>query len=395
MLGEGECMSHIRTATAIRSSLRNLWLPVKHVDSGKVGLDRESVGSSTRISRRRFLKLGGIGLLAASATPLAGCREQNAAASSSPRTLTVAHNLPEEHPVHKALQRFGEEVQRRSGGSLRTDLYGNGVLGSEGDVLEQLERGGVDMAKVSAAALESFASSYQVFSLPYIFDSQEHFYRSMELPEVQELYRSTRDKGYLALTFYDSGARSFYSNRVIREPEDMRGMKIRVQASRTASEIISRLGASPTPMAYGDVYTAIQQGVIDGAENNVTALTSSAHGEVASIYSETQHQRVPDIVLISTDTWDALNNRQKEAVTEATDTSSEYQRKLWQEEVRTARTEAKEDLGVRFVEPNREAFKNELEPMIEEYRRRDPTIRRITDAIESLKVESEEETADG
>lgn len=365
------------------------------MNSDKFSLDRESVGSSTRISRRRFLRLGGVGLLAATATTLAGCREQSVAASSSPRTLTVAHNLNEEHPVHKALQRFAEETQRRSGGSLQIELFGNGVLGSEGDVLEQLERGGVDMTKVSAAALESFALSYQVFSLPYIFDSQEHFYRSMELPEVQELYRSTRDKGYMALTYYDSGARSVYSNRVIREPEDMRGMKIRVQASRTAAEIISRLGASPTPLAFGDVYTALQQGVIDGAENNVTALTSAAHGEVASVYSDTEHQRVPDIVLISTETWDALSNQQKEAVTEAADISSEYQRKLWQEEVREARTEAKEDLGVRFVEPNREAFRNKLEPMIEEYRRRDPTIREITDAIDSLGAEIEEETADG
>ncbi|PTM59560.1 TRAP transporter substrate-binding protein [Desmospora activa] len=322
---------------------------------------------------------------------ISGCGAQGVATSTTKKTITIAHNLNDQHPVHKGLERFSEEVEKRTNGSLSVKIYANGVLGSERDALEQLKRGGIDMTKVSAGQLESFSPSYRVFSLPYLFENQEHFYRAMQLPEIQQLYQSTEDQGYIALTFYDAGARSFYSNRPIQTPDDLKGMKIRIQESLAAAELIKQLGASPTPMAFGETYTGLQQGVIDGAENNETALTSSKHGEVSKIFAVTEHTRIPDMLLISTKTWNELSDDQKEAVSQAAKISTEYQKELWQEAIQLSIQEAEKSMDVRFINVDKEPFRQKLEPMVERYRQSDPLARDVIDAVENLKGEENSE----
>lgn len=318
---------------------------------------------------------------------VSGCGVQDTSSHPSQKSITISHSMNEQHPVHKGLERFADEVKKRTNGSLSIKIYANAVLGSERDALEQLKRGGIDMTKVSAGQLESFSPSYRVFNLPYLFENQEHFYRSMQLPEIKKLYRSTADQGYIALTYYDAGARSFYSNRPIRTPEDLKGMKIRIQESLTASELTKQLGASPTPMAFGETYTALQQAIIDGAENNETALISSKHGEVSKIFSMTEHTRIPDILLISTETWNGLSDDQKKAVNEAAAISTEYQKKLWQEETQSSIQEAKKSMGVRFIEADKETFRRQLDPMVEKYRQSDPMTRDVIDAVNRLNGE--------
>lgn len=301
------------------------------------------------------------------------------------RTFKLAHNLSEDHPVHLALVDFSEKVEEESDGQMKVEIFANGVLGAEKEVLEQLQGGAVDMTKVSAAALESFAPEYAVFSLPYLFVSKDHYYQSMESDAVQELYMANKDKGFVGLTFYDSGARSFYTkDKVIKTPEDLKGLKIRVQDSPTAIKMVELLGGNPTPMAYGEVYTALQAGVIDGAESNETALTTGKHGEVAKEFSINEHTMIPDILVMSSKTWDSLSEEQQNILTEAGKSSTEYQKDIWNKAIDEAIKEAESNMGVTFTEVDKKPFIEKVEPMLDEYSKKDEKIKKIMDAIKAL-----------
>ncbi|SFL78146.1 TRAP transporter substrate-binding protein [Salibacterium qingdaonense] len=303
--------------------------------------------------------------------------------SGSEQNLRLAHNLGEDHPVHQGLVDFKDRVEENSD-NMSVEIFPNGTLGSENEVLEQVQNGGIDMTKVSAGALENFASEYAVFSLPYIFEDQEHFYNSMESEPVQELYQSTEDQGFVGLTYYDSGARSFYTKDTpIKHPDDLQGLKIRVMDSQTQIDMVEQMGGSPTPMPYGDIYTGLQQGVIDGAESNPTALTNGNHGEVAKTFSYDEHTRIPDIVVMSADTWNGLSSEQQDIVKNAAEQSTETQKEIWAETVEEAKTQAKE-MGVEFYEVDKEPFREAVQPMIEEYRQ-DEAVANLLDEFEALR----------
>ncbi|MDQ0338265.1 tripartite ATP-independent transporter DctP family solute receptor [Caldalkalibacillus uzonensis] len=297
--------------------------------------------------------------------------------------LTLAHNLSEEHPVHLGLVKFTELVEERTNGEIKFDIFANGVLGDEREVLEQVQAGGVAITKVSAASLENFASQYAVFSLPYVFMDRDHFYRSMESEAVRELYQATKEQGFIGLTYYDSGARSFYTvDTPIMHPDDLKGLKIRVMDSPTQIELVEILGGAPTPMPYGEIYTDLQQGVVDGAESNVTVLTTGGHGEVAKAFSFNEHTRIPDIVVISSDVWDELSTEQQEILLQAAAESTEYHKEIWNEALEVAQKEA-EEMGVEFYYPDPKPFREAVQPMLEKYRQ-DPQINTLMEAIEAL-----------
>ncbi|MEH7493026.1 TRAP transporter substrate-binding protein [Neobacillus niacini] len=341
---------------------------------------------------RKLLSLVTTGILAAGL--LAGCGNAGSNAADvggketgvEEKTFKLAHNMSEDHPVHIALEDFSKKVEEKSDGKMKVEIFANGVLGAEKEVLEQLQGGAVDMTKVSAAALESFAPEYAVFSLPYLFVSKDHFYKSMESEAVQKLYLANKDKKFVGLTYYDSGARSFYTkDKAINKPEDLKGLKIRVQDSPTAIDMVKLLGGNATPMAYGEVYTALQAGVIDGAESNETALTTGKHGEVAKEFSINEHTMIPDILVMSSTTWDSLSEEQQKILTEAAQSSTEYQKELWNKAIEEAKTEAESKMGVKFNEVDKEPFIEKVKPMHEEYSKKNPKIKEIMDAIEALK----------
>ncbi|MGY4691630.1 TRAP transporter substrate-binding protein [Salibacterium sp. K-3] len=312
--------------------------------------------------------------------------EESEASGGEAQDLRLAHNLGEDHPVHKGLVDFKERVEENSD-NITVEIFPNGTLGSENEVLEQVQNGGIDMTKVSAGALGNFASEYDVFSLPYVFEDADHFFRSMESEAVQELYQSTEEEGFVGLTYYDSGARSFYTKDTpIKKPSDLEGKKIRVMDSQTQIEMVEAMGGAPTPMPYGDIYTGLQQGVIDGAESNPTALTNGNHGEVAKAFSYDQHTRIPDILVMSSDTWSSLSSDQQEVVKTAAQESTETQKELWAEAVEEAKTQAKEEMGVEFYEVDKEPFREAVQPMIEEYRE-DEAIADLLDEFEALREE--------
>lgn len=312
---------------------------------------------------------------------LVACSSQDNEDGEGSKTLRLAHNMSEDHPIHIALESFAKDVEKRTEGSVKFNISSNGILGSETEVLEQLQNGSVDITKVSAGALESFSDEYSLFSIPYIFTSDEHYRKVMESDVSEKVYQSTKDKGFIGLSYYDSGARSFYTkDKAIESPDDLKGLLLRVMDSATAIEMVKLLGGTPTPLAYNEIYTALQQGVIDGAESNPTALTTGQHGEVSKAFSYTEHTNIPDIMVINTKTWDALTEVEQDAIQEAAKGSRLEHTELWNSAIEKAVEEAKA-MGVKFYDVDKALFIEKVQPIHEEYSKNE----KITELMKQIK----------
>ena len=279
--------------------------------------------------------------------------------------MRFGHGLPEDHAVHKAIVKFADLVKERSNGEIEIKVFSNGVLGGERELLEQVQNGILEFTKASASPLETFSPQYKVFNLPFVFRDRAHFFKVLEGPVGESILASSKRAGFIGLAYYDSGARSFYGKKAVNTPDDLKGQKIRVQQSPTTIKMIQALGATPTPMAWGEVYPALQTGVVDGADNNVTALTNGRHGEVCKFFSETEHQMVPDVMIVSAARWNALKKPHQEIIKKAAVDSYEYQKTLWAafEKVEREKSVA---MGVKFNTPDKAAFVAKVRPMMAE-----------------------------
>jgi tripartite ATP-independent transporter DctP family solute receptor len=282
--------------------------------------------------------------------------------------MRLAHGLPDIHPVHQAMLRFAELAKQKSKGEVDIKIFANGTLGGERETLEQVQNGVLELTKASASPLETFAPEYKVFNLPFVFRDKAHYFKVLDGAIGESILAASKSRGFIGLTFYDAGARSFYAKKPINTPDDLKGMKIRVQQSPTTIKMIQALGAAPTPMAYGEVYSALQSGVVDGAENNITALTTGRHGEVSKFYSLTEHQMVPDVLVISAAKWDSLKKPAQDALREAARESFVFQRQLWADAEKTEAAAA-EKMGVKISAPNKQAFVSKVKPMIDAERK--------------------------
>lgn len=198
--------------------------------------------------------------------------------------------------------------------------------------MELIRSGAIPLVKTNAAEMEAFENSYKLFSLPYLFRDRDHYYQVMQGDIGRKILDSTKSKGYFGLTFYDGGARSFYGNKPVLKPDDLKGMKVRVQPSPGAVEMIKVMGGNPTPLDYGELYTALQQGVVDMAENSVMALTTMRHGEVAKSFSLDEHTMVPDVVLMSNAAFDKISPENQAVILKAAKESMSYMKELWSEQ---------------------------------------------------------------
>ncbi len=275
--------------------------------------------------------------------------------------MKIAHTLPTTHPVHAGIEYFAERVRVHSGGQIRFDIFPNGQLGSEPQTLEQMQSGSLDAAKVGAATLGSFIPVSKIFSLPYLFRDSAHYWSVLdgligaELLEELATNGNGRPSGFRGLTYYDAGSRSFYAQKPILHPSDLRGMKIRVMNDPVAIDTMKAMGASPTPISWGELYTALQQGVVDGAENNTPSFVSSRHFEVCKEFSMDHHSRIPDVLIISELTWATLNEEQRGWIKLAAEESSVFQRAAWAAGVEEALVEMKAN-GVTVHEVDLEPF---------------------------------------
>ncbi|OOF59881.1 TRAP transporter substrate-binding protein [Rodentibacter myodis] len=277
--------------------------------------------------------------------------------ASAKTVLKLSHNNDKTHPVHISMQYMADEVKKLTNGEVVVRIYPNSQLGTQRESMELLQSGSLDMAKSNASELEAFEPSYGAFNIPYLFHNVDHYYQALLDPAVgQKILEASKGKGFIGLTYYDGGARSFYADKPIKSPADLKGMKIRVQPSPTAVEMIKLMGASPTPLAYGELYTALQQKVVDGAENNQTALTLARHGEVAKFFSEDEHTMIPDVLVIGQKSWDKLTPEQQKALKKAADDSMMYHKDLWQKMIAETTKEAKDKLGVEFVKVDKQPF---------------------------------------
>jgi tripartite ATP-independent transporter DctP family solute receptor len=284
------------------------------------------------------------------------------------KELKLAHGLPTDHPVHQAMEFMGQRVRELSGGKLDVKVYPSEQLGSEQQCVELVQIGSLAITKVSAAVMESFVEEYKVLGLPYIFKSKEHAFHVFDGDIGNELLLSSTRKWIRGLTFYDAGSRSFYTkNKPIEHPDDLSGMKIRVMASVTAVGMIRALGGSATPISWGELYTALQSGVVDGAENNPPSLYTSRHYEVCKYYSLDEHTTIPDVLVISEVVWNKLSEQEREWIQQAADESAVLQRKLWAESEAKSLEEVQK-AGVVINYPNKEPFIQKVQPFLESYR---------------------------
>ncbi|MDZ7314749.1 MAG: TRAP transporter substrate-binding protein [candidate division KSB1 bacterium] len=285
----------------------------------------------------------------------------------SVKVLKIAHGLNVDNPVHKGMVYMAARAWEKSNGTLRIDIYPSEQLGTEKECIEQLQLGILSMTKVSSAALESFAPQFKVFALPYLFRDDDHKWRVYRSEIGRKLLLAGESKGMRGLCYYDAGARSFYTKqRPILHPDDLKGLKIRVQLSPMAIQMIDVLGGSATPIPWGELYTALQQGVVDGAENNAPSLYTSRHYEVAKYYSLDEHTMVPDILLISTLVWNDLSPFHKQVLQEAADESVEYQRRVWKEFVQEAMEKMKA-AGLQVYYPDKRPFMERAQAMYQAY----------------------------
>jgi tripartite ATP-independent transporter DctP family solute receptor len=308
---------------------------------------------------------------------LSGCEQQ-----SDVTVVKLAHGLDVTHPVHRAMELMADRAAEASSGRLRVDIYPSEQLGTERQALELLQIGSLGMTKVSAAVLENFAPAFKALSIPYVFRSEDHQFRVLDGAIGQDLLTSLRPFRLRGLCFYDAGSRSFYATRPIRTPDDLAGLKIRTQESPTAVEMVNALGGSATPIPWGELYTSLQQGVVDGAENNAPSFYLSGHYEVARYYSLNEHTRVPDVLLIGTRTWDRLTAEERRWLTSAVTESALVQRDLWREATQAA-LDAVQEAGVAVSRPDPAPFAARVEALYDAYGQDD----QVYELIQAIRAE--------
>ncbi len=282
--------------------------------------------------------------------------------------LKLAHGLDVNHPVHKGMEFMAQRVAEKSGGQFQIEIYPGGQLGSERQNLELLQIGSLGMTKVSASVMENFAPSLKVFSLPYIFHDKAHAYAVLDGPVGKNLLLQSQDFWLRGLTYFDAGYRSFYTkDKPVNSPEDLKGLKIRVQESQTAMNMIKAMGGAPTPISWGELYTALQQGVVDGAENNPPSFFLSRHYEVCKYYTINEHTSVPDILVIGTVAWNRLSSEEQTWLQEAADEAAIYQRQLWEAAEQEA-LDAVKAAGVEISYPDKTPFSESVTQLYDSYR---------------------------
>jgi tripartite ATP-independent transporter DctP family solute receptor len=281
--------------------------------------------------------------------------------------LKLGHSLDVTHPVHKAMVYMAQRVAEKSNGRMKVEIFPNEQLGTEKECIEALQLGYMAITKTSTAVMEGFVPKMKIFGIPYLFRDSEHYWKVLNGPIGKELLLAGQSKGLRGLCFYDAGSRSFYAKKEIKTPEDLKGLKVRVMKSIMSVDMVKAMGGSPTPIAWGELYTSLDQGVVDAAENNPPSFRTSRHYEVCHYYSLDEHTRLPDILIISTRVWNSLSPEFQQILQESVDESVEYERKIWAEAEKSD-LKIVEEAGVKVTYPDKEPFRESVKSMWDEYK---------------------------
>lgn len=272
-------------------------------------------------TRRHALALAA----ALAALPLAG-----APLAAQEVVLRSADIHPDGYPTVEAVKYFGAIVAEKTGGRIKVEVFPSGQLGQEKDTIEQTRFGVIDMNRINMAPFNNLIPETGILGLPFLFQSEDHMHKVVDGPIGAEIAKAFEPHGLVLIAYFDSGARSMYNSKhPINTVEDMKGMKIRVQQSDLFIALIAALGANATPMPFGELYSALQTGVVDGAENNFPSYDSVKHYEVAKFYSLTQHSMSPEAFVISKTAWDKLSPEDQKILREAGVEATAKMRELW------------------------------------------------------------------
>ena len=243
--------------------------------------------------------------------------------------LRLSEDQSPDFPTTQGCQKFADLVYERTNGRIKIEVYDSGTLGGTTAVAEQLQYGAIDLLRGGAAPLAQFSPTLNVFSLPFLFTSTENDYKCLDSELAQDILKMEDSEGLIGLAYYTGGARCFYSSQPITCLADLAGMDIRVQESEIMMGMIDALGANPTPTAYAEVYSALQTGVVDAAENGIGAYVSTAHCEVAPYLMLDNHVFTPDMLVMSRQVWDRLSPEDQQIFMEAAYDSVVYEREVY------------------------------------------------------------------
>ena len=326
-------------------------------------------------TRRRFL--GGLGAAAAMSFVPATF------ASGNSSVLTASDVHVKDYPTVKAVEWLGQELSKETGGRFSIRQYPAGQLGRESEAIDMARFGAIDITRVYTGGLNNAFPLTRALCLPYVFDSTAHLRRAIDGDVGVEVLRSFEQRGLVGLAIYDSGARCFYNTRrAIHEPKDMAGLKLRVPPSDIFMDLIRDLGANPTPLSYGEVFSALQTHLIDGAENNIKSFHSSRQFEAARYWSQTEHSYAPDVLVISKVRFDAMPSADQERLRRIAIASVNVMRSLWDKTADESRKTLLEQ-GLQMNAVDVAAFRKAAEPLLRDYRQ-DAAIEKLYRDIRAL-----------
>jgi tripartite ATP-independent transporter DctP family solute receptor len=297
-------------------------------------------------------------------------------------TFRLPDPLASDHPTVAGVNKFADLVNERTNGRIKIEVFPSSQLGEEKATIEQVQLGSIDFVRTGAGALAGFSKDFEVFSLPYIFEDDAHQWRFLESEAGTKLLDSLETSRMKGLTYYSSGARHFYSSKPITSIKDLKGQKIRVIQNQVNMDLIEALGANATPMPYGQVFSSLQTGVIDAAENNYPNFFTSNHFQEVTHVLEDQHQRVPEVLVISKVTWDKLSEEDRKIIKQAALDSVKTQRELFDNFEKGAKKKIKE-AGLTVTEvTDFKPWQKAVEPVINKYRK---DYKEILESIEKEK----------
>lgn len=284
--------------------------------------------------------------------------------------FTYAENQSEGYPTSMGAYYFAQLVRERTDGRIQIIVYPNAQLGREADVINQMRYGGIDFARVSLSQLAEFDSKLNVLQMPYLYNDEKHMWKVLD-GEIGELFlEEVESLELVGLSWYDAGARSFYTkDKPIRKLEDMESMKIRVQESEVMMDMVRCLGAEPVPLSYEVVYSALELGTIDGAENNWPSYEDTGHYKVAGYFCEDEHTRIPEMQLCSSHTFNLLSETDQRIIRQCAAESALYERELWATRVSDSRNlvTGENVLISSLSQLEKERFREKMSPVYEKY----------------------------
>lgn len=274
---------------------------------------------------------------------------------------------PEDYPTVMAVKMMSDTIAKKTGGKHTIKVFTGNQLGGEKDTIEQTRIGALDLVRINVAPMNNICPETMVPTMPFVFRSVEHMRKVLDGPIGDQILKACESQGFVGLAFYDSGARSIYTTKKpVKTLADAKGLKIRVQQSDLWVSLLQAMGANATPMPYGEVYTALKTGLVDGAENNYPSYDTAKHHEVAKFYSMTEHSMAPEMLLMSKKVWDTLTPDEQKIFRDAAKESVPYMRKLWDEKEKKSR-DAVLKTGAQEIKVDKKSFQDAMKPVYDKF----------------------------